>query len=217
LKTVDLWLLRRNNPPFGGPQKGGSSAKSEHEWFESEDYTKVKGEIRWKDWKEENLVRYQDLLIDRYAKEDFYLIAIAPRSKRPINKWKLEENRLDGEEAKGLLAKGYNLAVVCGNRSGGLVVIDIDHTDLMNPFDKMIKKTLTTRSARGYHIYLRCSSESELDSLRELSEKRNSEVRYEDQFTLIPLSIHPSSTKESLKFYDFINWKCQIRHVSQLI
>jgi hypothetical protein len=43
------------------------------------------------------------------------------------------------------------------------------------------------------------------------------EFRYEMQYFLLPLSIHTSSTKKDMKFYDFVDWTAPILDIKDLM
>lgn len=210
--TVERWL-------FWDGRQYSKGAKTQNEYFEDE-YQKDKEDVEWEEWKREHLTHYQDVLIDRYVREGFWLIAIVHRSKHALEPWTIKKNRLDRRGAMRWMLTGGNIAVVCGSRSDGLICIDIDREPIPKPFTSFLNRTLTTRTSRGYHLYFRTDILPQTfgDSLYTTY---GIECRYETQFALLPLSIHPSSTitkrKKNITFYDFVDWRKPILNLGDLL
>lgn len=207
---VNLWLMWDGE----GYRK---EPKSDNEWFETE-YKRHSNEIKWKDWKKENLTHYQDVLIKRYVDEGFYMIALQYRGKRPIEEWTLEENRLDRKNAMRYMLRGGNLGVVCGNYSKGLVGIDFDHRVLKPPFDRLARETLTCKSSRGYHVYFRTDRNTLPEGFADgLRSDYDTECRFDKQYFVLPLSVHDSTNSKRYVYYDFVDWTKPILNLSVLL
>jgi len=186
--------------------------KTAHKFFINE-YEKVKKYIPWKEWKEENLAHFQDVLIHRYIEEDFYLIAIGWHTKRPTDEWSKPKNRLDEISARRHALMGGNLAVVCNRSHPRLVGIDFDTKSVPKPFDEFMSRTLVTSTPRGYHLYFKNSKKDLPDEfVNKLDEKYSTECRASRQYLVLPLSVN----KEG-KIYEFINWKKPILDLKNLL
>jgi hypothetical protein len=208
--TVDLWLYWDEKA-----EEYSKEPKTLHEYFENE-YKEHKKYVEWKEWKIERLTPYQDVLIDKYFKEGFWLIAIVPRSKVALEPWTIEKNRLDRRGAMRWMLAGGNVAVVCGSRSNGLICIDIDKEPIPRIFERFTHETLTTKSQRGFHLYFR-TDEIPRKFGDILHNKYGVECRYETQFALLPLSVHPKSTKKNIVFYDFVDYTKPILELEELL
>ena len=107
-----------------------------------------------------------------YQKAGLSVIPIrADGTKAPaINSWKpYQSKRPTLEETQDWFSQGDDgIAIVCGEVSGGLEVLDIDDASKFKPFELLVKnlapglwKKLTiVKTPNGYHIYYRCAEVS---------------------------------------------------------
>lgn len=102
--------------------------------------------------------------------------------------------------------------------SKGIVGIDFDRKDIPEPFTELINETLTTVSIRGCHLFFRSPRKKLPYGFADtLKDEYNVEFRYETQYFLLPLSIHPTSTKKEIRFYDFVDWTAPILNIKDLM
>jgi hypothetical protein len=84
-------------------------------------------------------------------------------SKGDRRKWKhLQLTDMNDDSYLVKLEKASNIGVALGAVSDGLVTIDIDRDDFVNPFldaNPLLRNTLQSRGTRGCNIWLRCSGE----------------------------------------------------------
>jgi hypothetical protein len=123
-------------------------------------------------------------------------------------KWgKYQEKRASINQIMRWLAKGLfeNIAVICGNVSGGLVCFDFDSSILFKQLDLDIEllKGLgawvieTPREDRGYHIYFTSKKPIDFTVIKNIE---GLEIRGNKHYVLLPPSIHPNNYH-----YEFLN------------
>ena len=101
--------------------------------------------------------------MELYDKLGLSYIPVDYQTKKPSIDWKpFQERKLTEEEKERYFNNGHdtNLSIVCGKISNNLSVIDFDKPEAMYEFfpkDKkdILKATLSVKTARGYHIYIR--------------------------------------------------------------
>lgn len=136
-------------------------------------------------------------LISHYLGIGFTVIPILPLSKRAAVEWKkYQTERPTPEEIaewRRLWDSGYNLAVVCGYASSGLVVIDIDayRSDRLLSvlkLEKLKNGTLVVETpSGGYHIYFFTKGPTPSFNLMQSGEVI-AEVRGDGRYVLAPPS-----------------------------
>lgn len=99
------------------------------------------------------------------------IIPIRPDgSKAPaISSWKpYQEQKATSAELEQWYGNGFNngVAVLCGEVSGSLEVMDFDDADTFKPWaeavkqevggSELLKKLVIVKSPRGWHVYYRC-------------------------------------------------------------
>lgn len=141
-----------------------------------------------------------------YVSKGLSIIPIEYKAKEPISKWKEYQKRFPTEEELEQWFKtGWmNIAIVCGQVSGNLVVLDFDsHESLQHFIERIsddlvekIKKTWVVRTGKGYHIYLRVKGKPISTSFRDIG----LDIQGEGKYVVAPPSLHPSG-----KLYEFIN------------
>jgi hypothetical protein len=130
-----------------------------------------------------------------------------PYSKKEANiKWQVYQKRLptDAEIDMWFSNNQSNLAIVCGEVSGNLVVVDCDNDEKfleLKPIiesklgiDNLINHTPVVKTGKGYHIYFRTKEPVMSQKFPRL------DIKSEGGYVIAPPSIHPNGTQ-----YKFIN------------
>lgn len=128
--------------------------------------------------------------IEKLKKLGLNLMPLQEESKEPVGgSWK----HLQTEMYKGDFPDSCNVAVICGETSQGLFVVDLDHESLYKEFEDY--ETYTTKTGKGNHIYFR--SEGFLPENRKLNDYRFRHVDIKSQggYVLAEGSIHPDTKK----------------------
>jgi len=135
-------------------------------------------------------------LVTLYRALGLNVVPAIPNSKQPSLKWKdYQTKKYDGD-----IPKDYNLAVICGKTSNGLVVIDIDAPELLTQMfedvDRLKKKTLVVQTGSGgYHIYVKPKS-GEQETMRLDNDKgQHIDIQSDGTIVIVPPSIHPNGER----------------------
>ena len=144
-----------------------------------------------------------------YKTNGFSFFPCRYRSKRPKIEWsEFRERKPTEEEIGEWLKNPTNIAVVCGEISGNLLVIDFESEDAYEEFMKSspipLEETFTVRTYRGYHIYIRTPK-----PVRGGKKSEDIDVRGEGQYVLAPPSVHPEGVT-----YELIS-DCEVRKLSE--
>jgi putative DNA primase/helicase len=96
-----------------------------------------------------------NLIVDALRDQGINIIPVHPKSKQPSVEWTKYQN----EKYTEPIPPGFNYAVIGGDISNNLLIIDIDHVDDESLIEKIIpnalNETLVVRTGGGgYHIYL---------------------------------------------------------------
>ena len=142
-----------------------------------------------------------------YHNNKLSIIPIIYKDKKPAIAWKEYQNKHPTlEEIKKWFSESQrNIAIVCGQVSGNLMVLDFDsnemfqeflidiaeHEDLINA----IKNTWVVETGKGIHIYFRCPEPPVTKSFRDLK----IDIRGEGSYVLAPPSVHPSGKQYKFK------------------
>ncbi len=133
-----------------------------------------------------------------YREKGLNVMPLKPKSKFPfLDEWKQYQT----EKYTGDFAQDQNGAVICGQSSGNLVVIDLDDKDLQTIFDdweRLKKETWVVETGKkGYHVYVRPKEKLPERSIRATNEKgQHIDIQSQGTYVLIPGSIHPDTGKE---------------------
>jgi len=124
------------------------------------------------------------------------VIPIRARTKKPPFAWKVYQGRLpEPDELASWFSDGstHELAIICGEVSGGLVVVDFDSMAYYERWAKahpdLAAKLPTVRTKRGRHVYFR-SSHRKTRRLKD-GDHEWGEIRAEGAYVLAPPSRHP--------------------------
>lgn len=144
------------------------------------------------------------------------VIPLKCKDKKPGIKWKkYTEEKLGRKEIEDVLAKdgSTNYAVICGEISNNLLVIDVDNAELFEKLNlgELATKTLAVKTAKGYHFYLRMDDPALSKWIGEKGAKTlyyppvkkghkdesKEEIRFQwsEHYVVGPGSTHPSGTK----------------------
>lgn len=102
------------------------------------------------------------------------------------------------------LSTKYNIAIICGEISNNLYIIDVDQKEFANIFEKMIPETLTVKTSHGKHFYFFDKTTKDIDRYefreRETDEKElfGIDIRGEGSYAVGPGSFHPSGVEYEL-------------------
>lgn len=115
-------------------------------------------------------------------------------NKRPTVKWKdFQERKPTFEEILSWPREGYNLAVVTGRVSGGLVIVDCESAEDARWFwDNKGQSTTIVRTKRGFHFYFQ--TDCEVRNAQKCFDRYD--VRGEGGYALIPPSRHSEGAYE---------------------
>lgn len=131
--------------------------------------------------------------IEKLQAMGFNLMPLQKESKVPIGG--ADWTHLKTQKYKGSFPDSCNVAVICGEVSGGLFVVDLDHTSLYDDFKEFHDKTFIVKTGKGYHIYF--LAESFLPNNKKFDDNRfrHVDVKSEGGYVLAPGSIHPDTKK----------------------
>ena len=123
-------------------------------------------------------------LLDRYFKENFFLIPIRKNDKRPLYK-KWNQYSLSYMEAKQFIKEGYNIGVVAKD----LFILDFDmrirdsvpfNVDTYRDFGTCVQFT-----PRGFHVFLRCPDVLNQNLLSKFNTPEPDTIRHGDMYALL--------------------------------
>jgi putative DNA primase/helicase len=156
--------------------------------------------------------------MDLFFEKGISVIPLKQNEKKPSIKWKkYTEERMPKDEVLAQLKKDYseNYGVICGEVSNNLLVIDVDNAELFEKLrlGELADKTLTVKTAKGFHFFLFIRSE-QIKALnafvgdkgvktlyyppKEIAkDNAKEEIRFqwEDHYVVGPGSTHPSGIK----------------------
>lgn len=124
---------------------------------------------------------------------DFNLMPLQKESKFPISgvSW----NHLKTTKYKGDFPDSCNVAVICGEVSLGLFVVDCDHKSLYDDFKEYHGKTRIVESSNGHHFYFRAIDFLPPSKKFNDNRLRHIDVKAEGGYVVAEGSIHPDTKK----------------------
>ncbi len=146
-----------------------------------------------------------------YRENGLNVMPLKPKSKFPfLDEWK----HLQTEKYTGEFQPDQNGAVICGQTSGNLVVIDLDDRNLQTIFDdweRLKKETLVVETGKkGYHIYIKPKEKLPERSIRATDKNgQHLDIQSQGTYVLIPGSIHPDTGEE----YKIISTTLDIKEI----
>jgi hypothetical protein len=156
-------------------------------------------------------------LVAQYRAERLSFFPLPFRAKRDDSfKWGQFQDRLPTDDEIGQWFNGHpsNIAVVCGQVSGGLVVVEFDNEDFFAEFNVAFKNrthipitefTRVTKGKRGPHVWLR------VKGTVKSKKTPKCEIRSDGNYIVVPPSVHPEGPT-----YQFLN-DLPIREIESLI
>jgi len=139
----------------------------------------------------QQLTHYQELGLSFFA--------LPYQSKIPDGKWEQYQKRLptDAEIKSWCNGNKTNIAIIGGAISGNLVILDCDSTEKFKELaaiickniagiDSIIDFTLVSKTAKGYHIFLRTKQPVKSKKYPKL------DIKGEGGYVVAPPSVHPS-------------------------
>ncbi|MFC1972378.1 bifunctional DNA primase/polymerase [Chloroflexota bacterium] len=155
---------------------------------------------------EKKMERELSKFLQFYQEQRLSIIPIPYKSKAAIIKWEEYQKRLptDAELRSWFGTNITNTAIVCGEVSGNLVVVDCDSDAKffeLKPIiegnlgiDKLEKHTPVVKTSKGYHIYFKTLAPTSSVKFPRL------DIKGQGGYVIAPPSIHPSGTP-----YHFVN------------
>lgn len=142
-----------------------------------------------------------------YHNEGLNVFPAIEKDKHPAVKswmfWMYDQQQDDDIETLFHLNDKNNLALVCGQASQNIYVVDCENRPLFHQFAEAIRKTIgntaMSETFRGGHIFLRSSEPVEYHK------GDGYEIRGQGSYVLVPPSIHPESS-----VYSFTSAKTDI-------
>ena len=141
--------------------------------------------------------------VELYRKLGFCIIPAKYGEKTSLINWKeLQYRKPTDAEIERWFGSGkpVNVAVVCGQVSGNLVVLDFDseqaYRDFFPKHEELERSTLVVRTGRGYHAYFRLDRALPSMKYKDIG----FEVHSDGTIVIAPPSMHPSG-----KPYEFVN------------
>lgn len=136
-------------------------------------------------------------MLEMYSQHGLALTPVKPRSRAAkLNGW---PNRVlsQSEIQYYFIKSSYDIGIVCGERSGRLLVVDFDVADIFNEWAKDDPDRCATphvKTARGYHVYYRVDDGEPLPSNGMIfyHGKQAGERKSTGGYVLGPPSVHPS-------------------------
>ena len=133
-----------------------------------------------------------------YLKQGFHVFPLKPKSKTPLTPNGFKNASNNTEVIKSWWAKhpSANIGIATGEISD-LIVIDVDgeYPDTFPP----IPKTVTVKTKKGYHLYLKYPKDQIINSRAKI-DGYDVDVRANGGYIVAPPSIHPDGGR-----YEFID------------
>lgn len=151
-------------------------------------------------------MKRRDEFLAFYARLGLETLPLRPREKRPLYAgW-----QTPSPNAWARAPPDANVGIICGEASGGLVVLDFDTPNGLEEAMGMrpaslAAHTLVTRTSRGWHVYARDGRE------RTRSPWKGLDVRGQGSMVVAPPSVHPSGVE-----YAFLDARAPIAPLSAL-
>ncbi|MFH1820885.1 MAG: bifunctional DNA primase/polymerase [Methanobacteriota archaeon] len=133
--------------------------------------------------------------IDLYRSLGLCVIPAVYGDKRPEIAWETYQSRRPGDEEIARWfhdGRPHNIAIVCGQVSDDLAVLDFDDVEIYKKFfsaEKIERETMVVRTGGGKrHVYLRSSEQVPSFKIPQM----RLEVRSDGNIVVAPPSLHPS-------------------------
>ena len=134
-------------------------------------------------------------------RQGWSVIPCLPKSKKAAIGWKAYQERLPDEQELNdfFLDDHRNLAIITGDVSNRLLVIDFDKFDLWCEWWKKVyrRSTLSVITGKGIHLYFRLLDDEPAIHCGNFTVfgKSAGDIRYNGGYVLAPPSIHPNGQR----------------------
>jgi len=136
--------------------------------------------------------------INRLKELGLNLMPLKKESKFPVlPSW----THLQTERYDGKFPEGCNVAVICGEISGKVFVLDLDDEEIYNDIPNEIKNTRTVKTGKGYHLYYHYVGFPPPNRKMDDHRGRHIDIKSEGGYVLAEGCIHPD-TKKSYKLHN---------------
>lgn len=132
-------------------------------------------------------------------------IGLLPRDENDKPTWKPFQSLIaDKQIITRWFKTEANIGIVCGEVSGGLLVMDFDlraddiYRDWCHRVGEIAKLLPTVRTGKGFHVYVRCDKQNGTALAMSAINEKLIETRGEGNYIIAPPSIHPV-TKQPYK------------------
>jgi len=140
--------------------------------------------------------------INHYRANGLNMIPVKAGDKKPYVPWEQYQKRKSTQkeiEQWFLSGAGFNIGIVCGQISGGLVVVDIDAGTPRKAVNKArkifgsdrLQHTFVVKTSKGVHVYWKVRQPVSTTHFRDIGV----DLQAEGAYVLAPPSLHPSGTK----------------------
>ncbi|WP_428323627.1 bifunctional DNA primase/polymerase [Nitrosopumilus sp.] len=131
--------------------------------------------------------------IEGLSKAGINLMPLKKDTKVPmVASW----TELQSKKYTGDFPDNCNVAIICGEVSGGLFVVDLDDASLLDDWQDYVDRTRVTETGKGYHIWFRalgfCPPNRQLEDKR----GRTIDLKSEGGYVLAPGSFYVPTDKE---------------------
>lgn len=132
---------------------------------------------------------------DHLRKLGFNVFPLQPNSKIPSGEWRGFQDMRNNEP----IPDGCNAAVVMGQISGNLFVVDLDDKSLLDLFQKYRDKTMVVETGKGFHFYFRWLGDMTVPIARLTDEQgRHIDIQGRGAYVVAPGSTHPDGSRYEL-------------------
>ncbi len=129
-----------------------------------------------------------------YVTHGFSVIPLSRTSKRPVGEWSEYQTKVADIRTlmKWFRGKALNIAIICGEISQNLVVIDFDDPDYYIDNALLLKDFPVIKTKNGYHVYVRTYEKNYYRNTKLIIKNRDVkvELRAGGGYVAAPPSVH---------------------------
>jgi hypothetical protein len=156
--------------------------------------------------------------ISKYQQEGLSFIPIPFKSKVPTIEWKKYQTEKPTQQEVAGWFNGHdtNLAIICGDVSDGLVILDFDSQEVFERFRIVAQSTLkqdileftrVSKTSRGYHVWLKVGEPVSNQKYPSMDIKSNG------GYIIAPPSVHPEGATYKLLNNEPINFVTSLAEI----
>jgi hypothetical protein len=150
-------------------------------------------------------------LVKQYTDEGLSFIPIPFKSKTPTIEWKKYQTQKPTQQETTAWFNGHdtNLAIICGEVSDNLVVLDFDSKEIYERFNGLFKEkfkidilefTRVSKTSRGYHVWLKVGETVSNQKYPSM------DIKSTGGYIIAPPSVHPGGATYKLLNNLGITW-----------